>query len=191
MGSVAIDPSNPSTIWVGSGEDVGGRHVGFGNGMYVSYDGGGLVRVAEDTNDIGLRAIELMEPPEGHPLRGKVSAGVWFQVLLGGVTGHQEFAEDSGVLCHPNDATDLVGALVRVYIRNGNRSNRGKSRLIYLLKDWGVDRYLRLKELRIEPGPGAHQQFIPVEDVDLGANRILISQHPGVAIEVVDTTVYR
>lgn len=40
IGCVTIDPSNPNTIWVGTGEDVGGRHVGFGDGVYVSHDGG-------------------------------------------------------------------------------------------------------------------------------------------------------
>jgi len=40
VGSVLIDHANPNTIWVGTGEDVGGRHVGFGDGIYVSHDGG-------------------------------------------------------------------------------------------------------------------------------------------------------
>ena len=39
-GSIAIDPNNPHTIWVGTGENVGGRHVAFGVGIYVSYDDG-------------------------------------------------------------------------------------------------------------------------------------------------------
>ena len=26
-GCITLDPSNPSTVWVGSGENVGGRHV--------------------------------------------------------------------------------------------------------------------------------------------------------------------
>ncbi len=30
IGCVTIDPSNPHVVWVGTGEDVGGRHVGFG-----------------------------------------------------------------------------------------------------------------------------------------------------------------
>lgn len=38
IGCVTIDPSNPSTIWVGTGENVGGRHAGFGDGIYVSHD---------------------------------------------------------------------------------------------------------------------------------------------------------
>ena len=33
IGNVTVDPSNPHTIWVGTGEDVGGRHVGFGDGI--------------------------------------------------------------------------------------------------------------------------------------------------------------
>ncbi|CAM3963292.1 PRC-barrel domain-containing protein [Flavobacterium cucumis] len=39
-GCITLDPSNPSTIWLGTGENVGGRHVGIGHGIYVSYDGG-------------------------------------------------------------------------------------------------------------------------------------------------------
>lgn len=40
IGNVEIDPSNPNTVWVGTGEDVGGRHVGYGDGIYKSMDGG-------------------------------------------------------------------------------------------------------------------------------------------------------
>ncbi|MEM6300114.1 MAG: glycosyl hydrolase [Pseudomonadota bacterium] len=40
IGSVAVDPSNPSTVWVGTGENVGGRHIGYGDGIYRSNDGG-------------------------------------------------------------------------------------------------------------------------------------------------------
>ena len=36
IGNVTVDPSNPNTVWVGTGEDVGGRHVGFGDGIYLS-----------------------------------------------------------------------------------------------------------------------------------------------------------
>jgi len=40
IGAVALDPSNSNTVWVGSGENVGGRHISFGDGVYVSHDGG-------------------------------------------------------------------------------------------------------------------------------------------------------
>ena len=40
IGSVAIDPSKPDVIWVGTGENVSGRHVAWGDGVYRSPDGG-------------------------------------------------------------------------------------------------------------------------------------------------------
>ncbi len=40
IGCVTIDPSQPDVIWVGTGENVSGRHVGYGDGIYKSLDGG-------------------------------------------------------------------------------------------------------------------------------------------------------
>ncbi len=41
IGCVTVDPSHPEIVWVGTGENVGGRHVGYGDGVYKSLDGGG------------------------------------------------------------------------------------------------------------------------------------------------------
>lgn len=40
IGCVTIDPRHPETVWVGTGEKVSGRHVGWGDGVYKSLDGG-------------------------------------------------------------------------------------------------------------------------------------------------------
>ncbi len=40
IGDVALDPNNPDVVWVGSGENVSGRHVGWGDGVYRSRNGG-------------------------------------------------------------------------------------------------------------------------------------------------------
>ncbi|WP_373523842.1 WD40/YVTN/BNR-like repeat-containing protein [Aquiflexum sp.] len=40
IGTVALDPNNPEVVWVGTGENVSGRHVGWGDGVYRSMDGG-------------------------------------------------------------------------------------------------------------------------------------------------------
>ncbi|MEM9825911.1 MAG: glycosyl hydrolase [Planctomycetota bacterium] len=40
MGCVTIDPSAHSTVWLGTGENNGGRHISFGDGVYVSNDAG-------------------------------------------------------------------------------------------------------------------------------------------------------
>ncbi|MFZ0428061.1 MAG: YCF48-related protein, partial [Acidobacteriota bacterium] len=40
IGCVSLDPNNPAVVWVGTGENVSGRHVGFGDGVYRSLNGG-------------------------------------------------------------------------------------------------------------------------------------------------------
>jgi len=40
IGCVTIDPNNTETVWVGTGENVSGRHVGYGDGVYKSLDSG-------------------------------------------------------------------------------------------------------------------------------------------------------
>ena len=40
IGTLAIDHTNPERIWVGTGENVSGRHVGWGDGVYKSRDAG-------------------------------------------------------------------------------------------------------------------------------------------------------
>lgn len=40
IGAVSIDPNQPNTVWVGTGENVSGRHVGWGDGIYKSTDAG-------------------------------------------------------------------------------------------------------------------------------------------------------
>jgi photosystem II stability/assembly factor-like uncharacterized protein len=40
IGCITIDARNPATVWVGTGENVGGRHIAFGDGIYRSDDAG-------------------------------------------------------------------------------------------------------------------------------------------------------
>ncbi|NQV87098.1 MAG: glycosyl hydrolase [Woeseiaceae bacterium] len=52
IGCITIDPNNPSTIWVGSGENVSGRHVGYGSGVFRSRDSG------QSWENLGLKNSE-------------------------------------------------------------------------------------------------------------------------------------
>jgi photosystem II stability/assembly factor-like uncharacterized protein len=61
IGCVSIDPGNPSTVWVGTGEDVGGRHVGIGDGVYMSTDGG------QNWKNMGLESSEHIARIIIHP----------------------------------------------------------------------------------------------------------------------------
>jgi photosystem II stability/assembly factor-like uncharacterized protein len=40
IGCISLDLNNPEIVWVGTGENVSGRHVGFGDGIYKSLNGG-------------------------------------------------------------------------------------------------------------------------------------------------------
>ena len=40
IGTVTLDPNNPEIVWVGTGENVSGRHVAWGDGIYRSTSGG-------------------------------------------------------------------------------------------------------------------------------------------------------
>jgi ferredoxin-nitrite reductase len=105
----------------------------------VGYDGGGVIAVLEDTNDIGFQAVDVKDGFGVEP-------GIWFRLLLGGITGHQDFARDTGIILKPDDATKVADAIVRVFIDNGDRTNRAKARLKYVLDAWGFEKYLAAVE---------------------------------------------
>lgn len=99
----------------------------------IAFDGGGLVSSVEDTNDIGATAVEIGANEQG------IEPGLWFRIALGGVTGHKTFATDWGVLVKPEELNKVILAIVRVFIRDGDRTNRKKARLKYLLEGRGLD----------------------------------------------------
>jgi ferredoxin-nitrite reductase len=105
----------------------------------VGFDGGGIIPVLEDTNDIGFQAVEVKEGCE-------VAPGVWFRLLLGGITGHKDFARGTGVVVNPADATKVADAVVRVFIDHGDRTDRTKARLKYVIDRLGLDKVLSLVE---------------------------------------------
>lgn len=101
----------------------------------IAFDSGGLVSVCADTNDIGFYAVRVQDG-EG------VEPGAYFRVQLCGITGHKQFASDCGLLLRPSEAIPVAAAMIRVFIKNGNRTNRNKARLKYLIDEWGVERFL-------------------------------------------------
>lgn len=108
----------------------------------VGFDGGGTIAVLEDTNDIGFQAVAVKD---GFGIDG----GIWFRLMLGGVTGYKDFARDTGVIVKPGDATRVADAVVRVFIDHGDRSDRARARLKFLLDAWGFDRFLAAIEAKL------------------------------------------
>jgi len=108
----------------------------------VGFDGAGIIPVLEDTNDIGFQAVQMNDGFGLEP-------GVWFRLCLGGLTGHHSFAGDTGVLVKPADATKIADAVVRVFIDTGDRTDRTKARLKYVLDKLGVEKFLGLMEEKL------------------------------------------
>ncbi len=105
----------------------------------IAFDGGGRVASLEDTNDIGFSAVRVAAA-------GTLAAGTYFRVAVGGITGHLDFARDLGVLVPAEECVPVAAALLRVFIEHGDRTDRKKARMKYVLDRLGLDRYLEEAE---------------------------------------------
>jgi ferredoxin-nitrite reductase len=108
----------------------------------VAFDGGGAISVVADTNDIGFVAVRVGEGRTVPP-------GVYFRVLLCGITGHKQFASDCGLLLRPEQAVVVAAAMIRIFIDHGDRTDRKKARLKYLVDQWGVEKFVAETEKRL------------------------------------------
>ncbi len=111
----------------------------------ISFDNGGTLSCVSDTNDISFQAVTV---------RDGIEPGVYCRILLGGITGHQDFARDTGVLCHPKDTVNVGHAMLRVFVEHGDRTNRKRARLKYLLDREGFDWFIaRTQDVLAEIAP--------------------------------------
>jgi photosystem II stability/assembly factor-like uncharacterized protein len=106
IGAVTIDPSTPEVVWVGTGENVSGRHVAWGDGVYRSRDGG------RSWQRMGLESSEhigkiLVDPRNGNVLYVAAEGPLWapggqrglYKTTDGGATwvAVLEISENTGV----------------------------------------------------------------------------------------------
>jgi ferredoxin-nitrite reductase len=105
----------------------------------VAFDGAGKIAVLEETNDIAFAAVEVKDGFGVEP-------GIWFRLGIGGITGHRDFAKETGMVVKPADATKVADAIVRVFIDLGDRTNRLKARLKYVIDGMGMEKFLVLVE---------------------------------------------
>jgi ferredoxin-nitrite reductase len=108
----------------------------------VAFDGAGKIAVLEDTNDIAFAAVEVKDGFGVEP-------GVWFRLGIGGITGHRDFARVTGIIVRPADATKVADAIVRAFIDTGDRTNRLKARMKYVIDGMGIERFLVLVEEKL------------------------------------------
>ena len=110
----------------------------------VAFDGAGKIAVLEDTNDIAFAAVEVKDGFGVEP-------GIWFRLGIGGITGHKDFAKDTGIIVKPADATKVADAIVRVFIDTGDRTNRLKARMKYVIDAMGIEKFLARRRGEARP----------------------------------------
>lgn len=76
VGQVVIDPKNPETVWVGSGESNNQRSVGYGDGVYRSDDGG------KSWRNLGLKTSEhigriIIDPRDSNVVYVAAAGPLW------------------------------------------------------------------------------------------------------------------
>ncbi len=122
VGCVTLDPSNPQVIWVGTGEDVAGRHVGFGDGVYRSSDGGRtwtnmglknsqhIARIVVDPRDPDVVLVAAQGPlwsagGDRGVFRSDDGGSTWSKVL-----GAGEWTGATDLVADPSDPDVLYAA---------------------------------------------------------------------------------
>ena len=108
----------------------------------VAFDGSGVMPTLEETNDIGFQAVEVLDG-------AAVPPGIYMRLVLGGISGHRDLARDTGIVLKPDQCNAVADAIIRVFIENGDRTNRNKSRMKYVLDAWGFDKYLAAVEEKL------------------------------------------
>ncbi|WP_288482174.1 nitrite/sulfite reductase [uncultured Deinococcus sp.] len=130
-------------------------------------------------NDIGFLA---------HEVNGEVGFDVWVGGGLGAVA---HLAKRLGVFITPDEVVEVGRAIAGAYRDHGYRQNRKKSRLKFLIKDIGVEKFREIVETeylgrKLRDGPSAPVARFGGSDV-LGVN----PQKDGLNYVVLTTTVGR
>ncbi|MEM7624191.1 MAG: NirA family protein [Planctomycetota bacterium] len=117
----------------------------------IAFDGGGVISAVADTNDIGFVAHRLTDEflTSNPEVASQCPDGIVIRILLGGITGHHDFAVSSGFACTPSQMIDFAVATLDVFTENGDRTNRKKARLKYVLDDWGHVKFTETVEERL------------------------------------------
>ncbi len=154
IGSIAVAPSDPNVIWVGTGESFIRSNISIGNGVYRSTDRGDSFEHAglDRTGRIG-RIIAHPEDPDtalvaalGHGYgpqeRGQAARGVFRTTDGGAAWEHVLFVDaHTGAIdlaFAPDNARTVYAAVWQLEIRTSGRTSGGTGSGIYRSRDGGV-----------------------------------------------------
>ena len=150
IGSIAVDPQNSKTVWVGTGESWVRNSVSVGTGIYRSRDGG------ENWDAVGLPDSEhvsrmIVHPKDsntvyacalGHLWNSNTERGV-FKTTDGGKTWNKIFYRNDGTGCaemamDPQDANILYAAMWDVRREPHNFRSGGPGSGLFKSTDGGA-----------------------------------------------------
>jgi len=157
IGCISLDPQNPNIIWVGTGENVGGRHVAYGDGIYKSEDGG------NSWKNMGLKKSEHLSKIIVHPNNSNIiwvaSQGpLWskggergvYKSIDGGKSwqqtlGDSEWVGATDLLIDPRNSDLLYAATWQRHRTVAGYLGGGPGTAIYKSNDGG-DNWIKLKK---------------------------------------------
>ncbi len=149
IGSVTIDPNNPERIWVGTGENIGGRHASYGDGLYLSEDGG------KSWKNMGLKDSEristvVIHPKDSNTLWVAVQGPLWskggerglYKTSDGGKTWNKQLGDEdwtgvTDVVIDPRNPDRLYAATWQRHRNVAAYMGGGPNTAIYKTDDGG------------------------------------------------------
>jgi photosystem II stability/assembly factor-like uncharacterized protein len=150
IGCVALDPANPHTVWVGTGENNSQRSVAWGDGVYVSRDGG------KHWTNVGLKKSEhigriVIDPRDSNVVYVAAQGPLWgpggdrglYKTTDGGATWKKvlEISEHTGVnevWMDPRDPDVLLASSYQRRRHVWTLINGGPESTIYKSTDAGA-----------------------------------------------------
>ncbi|MDX1462838.1 MAG: glycosyl hydrolase [Marinirhabdus sp.] len=145
IGAVTLDPNNPNIVWVGSGEDSGGRHVGYGDGVYKSMDGGATWKNMGLENSQHISRV-IVHPENSNVVWVSAQGPLWskggdrglYKTTDGGATWNKTLGDDewtgvTDVVMDPQNPDRLYAATwqrhrtVAAYLGGGPKSGLYRS----------------------------------------------------------------
>ncbi|MEJ7702126.1 MAG: hypothetical protein WKF71_21195 [Pyrinomonadaceae bacterium] len=150
IGVVVVDPKNPLTVWVGTGENNSQRSVSYGNGVYKSEDGG------KSWKNVGLKTSEhigriAFDPRDSNTVYVAAQGPLWsaggerglYKTTDGGKTWNQilKISENTGVtdvVIDPNNPDTLYAAAYQRRRHVFTMINGGPESAMYKSTDAGA-----------------------------------------------------
>ena len=150
IGAIVLDPKNPLTVWVGTGENNSQRSVSYGNGVYRSDDGG------KTWKNLGLKASEhigriAIDPKDSNIVYVAAQGPLWgpggdrglFKTTDGGKTWNKilNISENTGVtdvVIDPQNPETLYAASYQRRRHMWTLINGGPESALYKSTDAGA-----------------------------------------------------